>query len=126
MGIKFYICKHCGSVAMKIVDSGVPLVCCGEEMAEYVPNTVDAAAEKHVPVIEVEGSVVTVTVGEVEHPMAEEHFIQFILLETEQGSQAIQLKPGDAPQAKFELHADDKPVRVFAHCNLHGLWVAEA
>lgn len=126
MAIKFYACRICGTVAMKIVDSGQPLTCCGEQMDEYLPNTVDAATEKHVPVIEVDGSVVTVTVGSVEHPMEEDHFIQFIVLETEQGSQATQLSPGDKPQAKFELHAGDKPVCAFEYCNKHGLWTAEA
>ena len=90
-----------------------------------VPNTTDGAQEKHVPVVSVDGNIVTVTVGSVAHPMLEAHYIEWIMLETEQGRQRKVLKPGDAPVAKFALTEDDKPVAAYEYCNLHGLWKAD-
>ena len=124
--MKFYDCKHCGYIITFEENKGVPVVCCGEKMSELVPGSVDAAAEKHVPVISVEGNKVTVTVGEVAHPMLEEHFIKWIVLETTQGSQRKELKAGEQPQAVFMLTDCDKPVAAYAYCNLHGLWSANA
>ena len=117
----FYICNHCGNSAMKPVDSGVPLVCCGEKMEILEANSTDAATEKHVPEVTVEGDVVHVQVGSVGHPMEEDHYIEWIYLVTEKGVQARCLKPGEAPTADFRL-VDDKPLLVFEHCNKHGLW----
>ena len=126
MNMKFYVCKHCGNIIAYAKNKGVPVMCCGEKMSELVPGSVDAATEKHVPVISVEGNKVTVTVGEVEHPMAEEHFIEWIALETQEGNQRKELKPGSKPQAVFMLAETDKAVAAYAYCNLHGLWKAEA
>ena len=86
--LKFYVCTHCGNLIETIHSSGVPMICCGEPMKELVPNTVEAAGEKHKPVIAVEGSTVTVTVGSVAHPMTDAHLIQWVVLETEQGGPA--------------------------------------
>ena len=122
---KFYICSHCGNVAEKVNDTGVPLFCCGEAMKELVPNTVDAAQEKHVPAVTVEGNLVHVQVGSVIHPMLEEHHIGFIWLETELGGQRRSLVPGDEPKATFAVAPGDKAVAVYEWCNLHGLWKAE-
>lgn len=122
--VKFYKCSHCGNLVGMIHDAGVPIVCCGEKMTELVPGSVDAAAEKHVPVIRVEGDTVTVSVGSVAHPMAEEHFIEWIYLQTERGGQRKCLAPGEAPEATFAL-AEEKPVAAYAYCNLHGLWKAD-
>jgi len=69
---------HCGNIIGVIHNAGVPMMCCGEKMQELIPGTVDAAVEKHVPVVSVDGNIVTVKVGEVEHPMVEEHFIQWV------------------------------------------------
>ena len=124
--MKFYLCKHYGNIIAYAKNKGVPVMCCGEKMNELVPGSVDAATEKHVPVISVEGNKVTVTVGEVEHPMAEEHFIEWIALETQEGNQRKELKPGSKPQAVFMLAETDKAVAAYAYCNLHGLWKAEA
>ena len=124
--MKFYVCAHCGNIIAYINDSGVRASCCGEEMKELVPNSTDAAGEKHVPVIAVEGNKVTVTVGSVEHPMLPEHFIQWIILETAQGRQRKALKPGDRPVATFALAEGDTVVAAYEYCNLHGLWKAEA
>ncbi len=100
--------------------------CCGEAMVELVPNTSDGAGEKHVPVIEVDGNTVTVKVGEVDHPMLEAHYIQWIAIETEQGRQRKTLNPGDAPVATFAIAEGDKLKEAYEYCNLHGLWKAEA
>ena len=122
---RFYVCKHCGNLVGLIHDAGVPLVCCGEKMTELVPNTTDAAGEKHVPVAEISGDKVTVKVGSVAHPMTEEHSIQWIYLQTEHGGQRKALMPGSAPEAVFALAGGDKAVAAFAYCNLHGLWKAD-
>ena len=100
-------------------------MCCGEKMSELVPGSVHAATEKHVPVISVEGNKVTVTVGEVEHPMAEEHFIEWIALETQEGNQRKELKPGQEPKVTFAVAPGDKPLAAYEYCNLHGLWKAD-
>jgi superoxide reductase len=121
---KFFICEHCGNIIGMIYASGVPVVCCGEEMKELVPNTVDAAKEKHVPVVEVKGNTVEVKVGSVTHPMLAAHFIQWIYLETKNGGQRKSLNPGEEPKAVFTL-IDDEPVAAYAYCNLHGLWKTE-
>ena len=123
--MKFYICEHCGNIITRLVDKGVPVVCCGEPMKELVPGATDGAHEKHVPVVTIEGSIVNVQIGEVEHPMLDAHYIQFIALETAQGSQTRYLKPGDKPAAQFVLAEGDKAIAVYEYCNLHGLWVKE-
>ena len=91
-------------------------------MKPIEPNTTDAAGEKHVPVIEQNGSMVTVTVGSVEHPMLDAHYIEWILLETKQGRQRKTLRPGDKPVATFALVEGDDVVAAYEYCNLHGLW----
>ena len=121
---KFYICRHCGNLVEMVEDVGVNPVCCGEDMEELVPNTVEASGEKHIPAVTVDGSVVTVNVGSVDHPMLEEHWIEWVQLETEAGSQRKTLKPGSAPKVTFHL-SEEKPVAVYAYCNLHGLWKTE-
>ena len=122
---KFFYCKHCGKILTLLVDPGVPTICCGEEMVELVAGTVDASREKHVPEVKVEGNKVEVVVGSVLHPMAEDHYIEFIFLQTEKGGQQHLLKPGDEPKAVFCVPEGDKAVAVFEHCNLHGLWKTE-
>ena len=121
---KFYICEHCGNIISKVKDAGVPVMCCGQKMTELVPGTVDASLEKHVPVVETQGSLVKVKVGAAVHPMVEEHFIQWIALETEQGNQRKTLKPGQEPTVTFALTPGDKVVAAYEYCNLHGLWKA--
>lgn len=121
---KFFLCKHCGNLVGLVNNAGVPMICCGEEMIELVPNTTDAAQEKHVPVITVDGKTVTVSVGSTGHPMTEEHSIQWIYLETRCGGQRKNLTPDQEPKAVFLLE-DDEPIAAFAYCNLHGLWKKE-
>lgn len=124
--MKFYICSHCGNIITYVRDNGVPIVCCGEKMKELVPGSVEAAHEKHIPVIRVNGGEVTVHVGSVDHPMLAEHWIEWIALETTAGVQCKALAPGMAPECKFMLADRDAPVAAYAYCNLHGLWSAEA
>ncbi len=123
--MKFFVCKICGNFVGMIKESGAPMTCCGQKMTELVPGTSDGAVEKHVPVFTVEGNKVTVTVGSVEHPMAPEHFIEWIALETAKGAQRKVLEPGAKPCAEFMLTDDDSVVAVYAYCNLHGLWKSE-
>lgn len=122
---KFFICKHCGNIVGMVFDAKVPMMCCGEKMTELVPNTTDAAQEKHVPVISVDGNVVTVKIGSAPHPMTEAHLITWVYLETEKGGQRKVLHAGETPEVKFAL-VDDKPLAAYAYCNLHGLWMAKA
>ncbi len=120
--MKFYLCEHCKNVAVKAVDAGVPLVCCGQKMTELVPGTSDGAAEKHLPVWSEKDGHVVVRVGDVAHPMAAEHNISFVALETQKGFQIKYLQPGQEPQAEFALADGEKVEAVYAYCNLHGLW----
>lgn len=99
-------------------------MCCGEKMKEIVPGTVDAAVEKHIPVYSREGNLVQVTVGAVEHPMQDAHYIEWISLQTKKGNQRKVLKPGDEPKACFALCEGDEVEAAYAYCNLHGLWKA--
>lgn len=123
MTTKFYKCETCGNVVVKLVDSKVPLVCCGSKMQELVPNTVDASNEKHVPQVTLlENNMIKVEVGSVAHPMTEEHHIAFIYVETDKGGIKVDLK--DKPEAVVAL-GDAKPVAVYEYCNLHGLWKTE-
>jgi superoxide reductase len=118
---KFFICKICGNVANLVITKGGSLVCCGEKMAELVPNTVDASVEKHKPVVTVLGDSVNVDVGSILHPMQDEHNITFVCIETENGSQCRCLKIGEEPKATFSIQ-NGKPIAAYAYCNLHGLW----
>ena len=121
---KFYICEHCGKMVALVKESGVPVMCCGQRMTEIIPGTTDAAVEKHVPVYTVENNIVHVKVGEVEHPMTPEHFIEWVSIQTNQGNQRKALKPGDQPEICFALCDGDEVEAVYAYCNLHGLWKA--
>ena len=122
--MKIYRCDHCGNIITFLHATGVPVMCCGQKMTELVPGTVDAAQEKHVPVVEQNGSSVLVKVGAVAHPMLPEHFIQWIILETNQGCQVKYLQPGQAPEAVFALAEGAKVAAAYEYCNLHGLWKA--
>jgi len=121
---KFFICKRCDNMIGPICDKGTPLVCCGEQVVELVPNTVDASVEKHTPDVTVSGNSISVKVGSVLHPMEEAHNISFVYVETERGGQLKCLKVGETPAFSFSF-SDDKPVAVYAYCKLHGLWKTE-
>jgi len=121
---RFYICRHCGNLIGLIHDAGVPIKCCGETMEALTPNTVEASGEKHLPVVTVQGNEVVVSVGSTAHPMTPEHLIEWVYLQTDKGGQRKALKDTDAPEVKFAL-LDERPVAVYAYCNLHGLWMTE-
>ncbi len=122
MKIKFYICKHCGNIVAMIRDCGAAVKCCGEKMQEIIPGTSEGAQEKHVPVYNVNGETVTVSVGEIEHPMTPEHYIEWVCIESNDGIQLKKLKPNTSPKISFSLSKDDKVKSVYAFCNLHSLW----
>ncbi len=123
--MKFYICEHCKNIIAFVEDNGVAVDCCNAKMKELVENTVDASLEKHVPVINVDGNKITVKVGEIAHPMLEEHYIKWIALETKQGNQRKLLTPGVAPECCFKICENDEVLKAYEYCNLHGLWVSD-
>lgn len=126
MKARFYLCKQCGNVIVKLVDSGVTPVCCSESMVELKANENDGAREKHLPVYTTAADgTLTVTVGSALHPMLPEHWIEFIYVQTEKGGQISYLKPGCEPTAKFLLTPGDKVTAIYAYCNIHGLWVTK-
>lgn len=122
---KFYRCDHCGILVGVVQEGGGMLTCCGEAMRPLEANTTDAAQEKHVPVVEVSGSIVTVSVGSATHPMLDEHHIAWIALETNQGMQRKELPHTGEPKAVFALADGEKAVAAYEYCNLHGLWKKE-
>jgi len=122
MKTKFYVCSHCGNLIELVNDAGVPVFCCGQKMDALNPNTVEASVEKHLPVVSVEGDVLHVNVGAADHPMIPEHFIGWVYVQTASGGQRKALNPGEAPHLTFHL-GGEKPIAVYAYCNLHGLWM---
>ena len=124
MKVRFFICNHCGNIIAMIKDNGIPIKCCGENMQEIIPGTSEGAREKHIPVYHINGETVTVSVGETEHPMTAEHYIDWVCIETEDGFQLKTLTPGVSPRISFSISKDDKVKAVYAFCNLHSLWKA--
>ena len=122
---KFLLCRRCGNLIEIINDSGVTPICCGTDMDVLTANTTEAATEKHIPVVEINGNIAKVTVGEVLHPMEEAHYIEWIYLETNKGIKRVNLKPGDEPVVSFTLAEDETVSSAYAYCNLHGLWLKE-
>ena len=120
--LEVYKCELCGNIAEVLHGGAGELVCCGQPMSKLVENTVDAAKEKHVPAIEKTEDGVKVKVGDVAHPMDEKHYIEWI--EVIVGGKVYRqfLKPGKAPEATFDIEADQVTAREY--CNLHGLWKA--
>lgn len=119
---EIYKCEKCGNIVEVVHPAGGDLACCGEAMVHYVENTKDAAKEKHVPEIEAIDGGYRVTIGSVEHPMVDEHYIEFIELVTETKVLRTYLAPGQKPVAEFKT--DCKKVTAREYCNLHGLWVS--
>jgi superoxide reductase len=121
--MEIYRCSHCKLQLEVTAEAGVPApICCGEPMSLQVANTQDAAKEKHVPVLETPGDGILVKVGSVAHPMTEEHYIEWVCLETEHGIQYAHLNPDDKPKAKFAICDGDEIRAVYAFCNQHDLW----
>ncbi|MCL1998761.1 MAG: desulfoferrodoxin [Turicibacter sp.] len=121
---KFFICQKCKNLVAFISGPEHPMSCCATTMTELIPNTTEAATEKHLPEVTVSGNEVSVVVGSTLHPMEEAHHIAFIYVETEHGGMLKSLKAGEEPKATFAI-ASDKPVAVYEYCNLHGLWKIE-
>ena len=122
--LEVYKCEVCGIIVEVMHDGGGELVCCGQPMTLLTENTVDAAKEKHVPVIEINNDSVKVTVGSVPHPMEEKHYIEWIELIADGKTYRQFLKPGDAPTATFDVKA--KTITARELCNLHGMWSSQA
>jgi superoxide reductase len=120
--LQIYKCEICGNIVEVLHDGAGELVCCGQPMKLLVENTVDAAKEKHVPVIEKTAGGVKVRVGSVAHPMEEKHYIEWIEIIADGRAYRQFLKPGDVPEAVFNITANKIDARE--HCNLHGLWKA--
>ena len=118
---KFYICPVCRNTVEMVYDTDIALYCCGEKMVELIPNTVEASEEKHIPTVKVADDMVEVNVGSVDHPMEAVHWIEWVQLVTNKGSYRKHLNPGEAPKVAFLL-GEEKPISVYAYCNLHGLW----
>ena len=121
---KFFMCEACGKIVAMVKPSACPTMCCGQAMKEIVPNTTDAAQEKHVPVWSREGNLVKVQVGSAAHPMVAAHYIEWVSLQTKAGNQRKALAPDQAPEVTFALTEGDEVEAVYAYCNLHGLWKA--
>ncbi len=113
------------TLVMLINKDTAEISCNGEPMKVLTANTTDAAQEKHVPVVEVEGNKISVKVGSVAHPMTEAHLIQWIYLQTKKGGQHRNLTHADKPEATFFIAEEDTPIAVYEYCNLHGLWMAK-
>ena len=118
----YFVCETCGNMIEALKESGVAMMCCGKPMMKLVACSTDGVREKHVPSVSVDGCKINVVIGEVEHPMTEEHHIEWISIETKHGSQKKRLKPGDAPKATFIITDDDELIAVYEYCNIHGLW----
>ncbi len=122
--LEIYKCEACGNIVELIHAGEGELVCCGQPMQLFTENTVDAAREKHVPVIEKTADGYKVKVGSVDHPMVEKHYIEWVEVIADGKTYREFLKPGQAPEAEFCVKADRITAREY--CNLHGLWKAES
>lgn len=121
---EFLICDECGSMLNVLCDCVKEGKSCKEAFRKLEANSTEAATEKHIPAVTVDGKEICVQIGSTEHPMVEEHFIMWIYLETKNGGQFKRLNPGEAPKVKFTV-TDDKPIAVYEYCNIHGLWKKE-
>lgn len=124
-GGRIFLSEDKKTMAMLILKGTDEIFCGGSPMKQLEANTTDAAQEKHVPVVEVDGKKVTVKVGSVAHPMTDAHLIQWIYLQTKKGGHYRNLTPTDSPEVTFTVADDDEPIAAFEYCNLHGLWMAK-
>lgn len=124
--MKFYKCNLCGQVVGMINETGVPMICCGEEMVVILAKSnEEGLKEKHVPTYKISNNKLLVRVGEIPHPMTKDHYIEWIALVTNKGNQRKSLKPGDAPFVSFMLDKDEVVEAIYAYCNIHSLWINE-
>lgn len=122
MEMKFYRCATCGQMVAIVDKKACPIMCCSKPMEEVIPDVSDGAIKKHVPVYGVKDNKVFVSVGSVDHPMTNEHYIEWISIKTKFGNQRKQLKPFDKPFAIFPLLEGDEVLEVYAYFNLHYLF----
>ena len=120
--MKIFRCKKCGNLIVSINGKNT-CTCCGEVMQELKANSVDASVEKHVPVVSIKQQEIHITCGETLHPMEENHYIEFMVMETNFGFQIHYLHPGEEPSSCFSLSENEEFVAAYAYCNLHGLWI---
>ncbi|MGL4949255.1 MAG: desulfoferrodoxin family protein [Anaeroplasmataceae bacterium] len=122
MELKIYRCNKCHNVITHLYKSPIDVICCGEKMKELVPNTVDAAVEKHVPVVTVKDNLVNIKIGSVIHPMTKEHYIDFIIIHTDKSAIVKKLTLDSSLDINYQLDPNEKLVNVYEYCNLHLLW----
>lgn len=120
--MQYFRCSHCGNLVVLLKNSGAALTCCGEAMEELIPNTTEASFDKHVAVVTLEGKLVDIVVGSYEHPMFEDHYIEWISIETSLAVYRYHLSPNMKPRVQFFLQNGEELRAVNAYCNLHGLW----
>lgn len=120
--MKLFKCEKCGNIIELVEGSNTNFTCCGEPMKELTANSVDAATEKHVPSCHIEDEMVIVNIGEVTHPMEENHYIKYVVAEYKDSVVKYKLNPGEEPEVYFDY---EPGMKVYAYCNLHGLWVKE-
>lgn len=120
--MKFYQCDTCHSIFTLVQKPTETLECCGKPLTELVPNSTDASLVKHIPVVEQYGNQVIVKVGAETHPMIQEHYIEWIVIETTSGYQLKNLHPEEPPMAEFVLSKNEQLLTTYAYCNLHKLW----
>lgn len=122
---QFYYCQVCGNIIEKVSDSGNDLECCMRTMVALEPGITDGSHEFHFPICKVHDKVATVTVGENDHPMEKDHYIEWIEIVTDRGVARKYLEPGMAPTVHFTLCDDERICAVYAYCNRHKLWAAK-
>lgn len=120
--MKIFKCKKCGNLIELIEENSGVIKCCDSEMIEVIANVEDASVEKHVPFVAIEEDVCYVKIGEVAHPMIEEHYIKWVAAVYDDSVLKYNFKPGEVPEAVFDYEAG---MKIYAYCNLHGLWVKE-
>lgn len=121
--MKLLKCTLCGDTV--IAQKNNLFNCCNEEMQEVLPNKTEAATEKHIPVVNMEKNIATILVGEIPHPMTEEHYIEWIYIVTNLREIKYNLKPNDKPEVKLTLEKNEILKEVYSYCNLHSLWLNE-
>ena len=120
--MEFLRCNRCGNIIAYVKNNGAKASCCNEYFQPLVAKDEDTGKEKHVPKYHREKNELIVSVGEVEHPMSEEHYIEWVALVTKHGNQRKVLATGSKPEVKFLVNEDDEILELYAYCNLHGLW----
>lgn len=124
--LNLLVCDEDKTIVEVLSENKETISCDGKPMHELVPNSTNAAQEKHVPQVSVNGNIVKVDVGSVRHPMEEAHSIRWVSIVTNQGVQRKCLKASTDPVVEFALCSDEKLIETYAYCNLHGLWMIKA